>query len=362
MSYDSIRARVESRRGDVVEDNKKLQTDIDELTRLLDRERAEAEKSQRKIRQLESEVREVRRMLAEELNKLNVVRQENDQLRQDAETHKARADKVARDYKYAREKAKSERQRRLEDLEKSKVSHQAVVQSLRSRLHEYAEDGRSTTDVEQSLRAEIHSLQDTIQQLEQENRDLSLTLSTQSNAYGGGGTGGGGLEASSARVLGQAPLPQPSFRQSNEVGPIFPRPGQRPAQSQRQLQYEGDPEQENGNSVAQMLGGSHMVDFAAQLKEWLVAELQERQGITPAPGGTAPRQDPGPRPSISPPRKMVAPAVRSFSPSLRQNIPPSSPSDSLSAKEGVTRSGSVDDVWARNESILLGSSGGMKRT
>jgi hypothetical protein len=87
---------------------------------------------------------------------------------------------------------------------------------------------------------------------------------------------------------------------------------------------------------------THMVDFASQLKDWLVSELQERR----LDGSLPPTSAPAPR-GMSPRRQdpiMAAP---------RQGTGLQSPARS-------SNSGLLDEVWARNDTIL--GSAKMKRT
>eukprot|EP00760_Papus_ankaliazontas_P019167 PhM_4_TR17919/c1_g1_i1/m.10921 len=396
LSYESIRQRNDVRRGEVLEDNRKLTGDIDELTRLLDRERLENDKLQRRVRSLEGEVRDLRKVMAEELNKLTLVRQENDALRVEVDMQKKRTEKISRDYKYCREKVKLERVRRVEELEKAKVSHQAVVHSLRARLQEYADTGRSTTDAEHALREEVLRLQDLVQDLERENGELTLSLSNHGNAthledYSEATVGKGGR---SGRVVAHRP--------EDVDGPIFPqsRNGRHPQQRQQQRRggggravstyYPDEPEEDDVHFSGERarhgrrpysprehddyddddMGGpdvddvtpnesgaqdDNMMDFATQLRDWLVTELNERNRSTSM---DTPQQQQSPiqqqqaSSSTSPAYYQQQQQQQQYqqqqqaSSSYHQSRTLSPP------RSGSSSSGVLDEVWARNESIL----------
>eukprot|EP00667_Euglena_gracilis_P007458 EG_transcript_7533 len=185
MSFGNLKYRADARRVELTESKRRLEVDVTELRRLLEEEYKLTGQLQKAKKKAEAEISDVRRVLAEELQKLNQLRDANRELEQEAETQRGRAEKFSKDYKYAHQKLKEERRKRVEDLEKAKVNQQAAMQGLRGQLSDVEAARSQAMEANRQLKTEALRLQEYIRVLEAENAKLALTLSKYENAtYG----------------------------------------------------------------------------------------------------------------------------------------------------------------------------------
>eukprot|EP01062_Namystynia_karyoxenos_P046751 TRINITY_DN3510_c0_g1_i6.p1 TRINITY_DN3510_c0_g1~~TRINITY_DN3510_c0_g1_i6.p1 ORF type:complete len:718 (+),score=180.76 TRINITY_DN3510_c0_g1_i6:83-2236(+) len=326
MSFGGVKHRSEARRGEAAAGRKGEQLEAAELRRLLEDEHRSSALLERQKRKLEAELSDVRRVLADELAKLSDLREANLELEREAVHQRHRAEKLAREYKYAHNSLIEERRRRQEEVAKLRTAHQAALQAVRTQgqLDSSALGGRprmNTRDAASLWAEERARLTERLREVEDHNRVLAAALLQQRAAVAG---------VSPPRTV-RSPPAERGPRRSSPQGRAAPA-----APAGRHSDPAPPPPE---------------LELAVSLKQWLLREMQQGgQGQPAAAGepqrserheGAALRGPPGP-----PGGGASQPALRPEDPSVRRH--------SASQQSGSERAeaGDVQQMWSQNLSIL----------
>ena len=121
LSFQGVAGKAESRRLDLTEQLRHLEREHNDTLLLLQHERKECTMIHNKNRKLEQQLSEARRVMADELHQVSELREANNKLDDECQMQKARADKSARDYRYAQQKLRSEQRKRAEEIEQRRL-------------------------------------------------------------------------------------------------------------------------------------------------------------------------------------------------------------------------------------------------
>ncbi|KAJ9464574.1 Dynein regulatory complex subunit 3 [Diplonema papillatum] len=153
-----------------------------ELRQLLEDEYKLTTSLQRREKGLEAELARVKSVLADELDHVAELKEHQAALEAEVEKERARNEKLARAQQQTQLKFRDERHRRLGEIDKIKVTHNAVVEGLRHKLQDETAASKATADLELTWHAEKAKLVRYIQVLEKENSSLAVKLSKYENA------------------------------------------------------------------------------------------------------------------------------------------------------------------------------------
>ena len=182
LSFESVKMRGASRRGELSSSNRQLVSNVDELRGLLEEEYQLTTTLQKQKRQTEAELASTKEALGEELASMADLREENARLRGGLQAAQQQNDKLFKMNRHLELRFKEDKERRLQELDRLKTTHNAVVEGLRQKAHGRLADAKAAQDVSARWEEERAKLEDVIRVLEGENSALAVKLSKYENA------------------------------------------------------------------------------------------------------------------------------------------------------------------------------------
>jgi hypothetical protein len=342
LSRDVLREKSEKRRGELSDDLRRVEQDAATGRLLLDQERRDNVALRKKLARLEGQLTDSRRIVGDELRQMSAMRDANATLTAELAGAKQRGDKLARDLRYATQKARSEQRRAAEQIEEAHAAHDAELNELTVQLEVSTAERRQSDVVARRAAADAtRARSDLLATVHEHGRPVATVLSESSAMP----------PMEDLSVMLRPPTTDASYDDAARRTP----PRQRDAPASGVVHSAVHVPMSPGSDDATPARPQATADgFASQLKSWLLSELRQNDD-TEAPVSTSVSQRQSPA-RTSPPapqghRPAAGPAA---SPTVQRMVP--SPSGSIATQPArsaqVPRHAPVSDMWRRHEAVI----------
>ena len=177
LSFDGLATKAENRRHDLTEQLKRVQRDLSDTRLMLDQERRECKLMHQKNTKLEQQLAEARRVLADELHTVSDLREANHKLEDELLIQKRRAEKAVREYNYANQKLRALQRKKAEEIETLCVNHDNTIAQLEEQIRSNVHSTRKLAKEDTSLVREVEALRRKVSHLTAQNRTLQGEVS-----------------------------------------------------------------------------------------------------------------------------------------------------------------------------------------